>query len=87
MSFKFKIGDLVLSKAAIVQQAVHGTTISKVLIVTGLITVERASGTWLTYEVSAEECSQVEEHEIVGIDGYNPDFTTEQVLGFINGKV
>lgn len=86
MSFKFKIGDLVLSKAAIVQQAVHKKTVSKLLLVTGLISVERASGIEFSYELISDTRFEAPEYDLVGIDGYDPDFTTKQVLAFIKEK-
>ena len=86
MSFKFKIGDLVLSKADIVQQAIQKQTIAKVLLVTGLISLERKDGTSFYYEFANDDYPKSLEHELVGIDGYNLDFTVEQVLEFIKTR-
>lgn len=86
MSFKFKIGDFVLVRAAIVQQAVQKHTVAKVLMVTGLITVERNDGVENSYEIAGDDYLKAQEAELIGIDGYDPDFTTEQVLEFIADK-
>lgn len=84
--FKFKVGDLVLSKVAIVQQAVQKSTTAKVLMVTARVSVERACGTYCYYEISSDVDAKSLEDELIGIDGYDPDFTVEQVLEFIKTR-
>lgn len=86
MGFKFKVGDLVLSKAAIVQQTIQKKTFARVLLVTGCVSVERKDGIFFSYEISGDSCFEADEFDLVGIDGYDPDFTTEQVLAFIEAK-
>lgn len=87
MSFKFKLGDIVLHKSAVVQQAINKTTIAKTALVTGLMTVERRDGVRRYYEVNNDSEAIVAECEITGIDGYNSNFTPEEAIEFINRDV
>lgn len=87
--FKFEIGQLVMTKAAVAQRVVEdgrANVYPKVYLIGGRITFEKKEGTVIRYELLGDNDRNAEEMELVSIENYNPNFTRDELLEFLKNN-
>lgn len=87
MSFKFEIGQLVLTSNGILESALNpGKVYANVLTIRARIIIEGREDIGYRYWLSGRGQDFFNESELHSLDGYNPNFTLAEAMEFVKPK-